>query len=80
MSQGNQSQSDEDGDLAEYHVDLQDKLYDEEISKQSSQKKCRGRPKMPEKWTRVISINYDALDKLKSYQLNTDLLLAAGVP
>jgi hypothetical protein len=36
MSQGNQSQSDEDGDLAEYHVDLQDKLYDEEISKQSS--------------------------------------------
>jgi len=35
---------------------------------------------MPEKWTRVISINYDALDKLKSYQLNTDLLLAAGVP
>ena len=36
MSQGNQSESDEDGELEEYHVDLQDKLYDEEISKQSS--------------------------------------------
>ena len=38
-------------------------------------KKTRGRPKVPEEWTRVISFEDDDLDELRVYELKLDLLL-----
>ena len=40
----------------------------------------RGPKKIPELWTRVISMSYDRLDLLKSYSVASELLLAAGFP
>ena len=39
----------------------------------------RGRPKLPELWTKVISFNYDKLDKLKGYVIATDLLMVSNL-
>ena len=40
----------------------------------------RGRPALPELWTRVISVSHDNLAALKTYELRSDLLLAKGLP
>jgi hypothetical protein len=35
----------------------------------------RGRPKIPERWTRVISVHSDDLSTLRTYELGPELLL-----
>ena len=42
--------------------------------------KSRGRPRIPEQWTRVLSLDRDNLENLKTFQLAQDLLMADGVP
>jgi hypothetical protein len=37
-------------------------------------KSKRGRPKIPEQWTRVINITTDDIENLRVYPLATDLL------
>ena len=39
----------------------------------------KGRPKLPDLWTKVISFNYDNLDKLKGYVIATDLLMVSNL-
>ena len=43
------------------------------------QKTKRGRKKIPEKWTRVISIHSDDLSNIKTYELAPELLLDASM-
>ena len=38
----------------------------------------RGRPRIPEKWTRVISLEHQDLENLKTHIIATDLLLVSG--
>jgi hypothetical protein len=64
-----------------------DDLYDEvEVSEKESMeesfdtvKSKRGRPKIPDQWSRVISISNDDLDDVKVYELGPDLLLSKAV-
>ena len=37
--------------------------------------KSRGRKKIPERWTRVISLEQDDLENVKTYELASDLIL-----
>jgi transposase len=39
----------------------------------------RGRPRVPEKWSRVISLGEDNLNALRSFELAGDLLLESAV-
>ena len=41
--------------------------------------KRRGRKKIPEQWTRVISLRNDDPDKLQTYLLRQDLDVASGM-
>ena len=42
-------------------------------------KSKRGRKRIPEQWSRVISLQHDDLNKLKTYELAPDLLLANAI-
>ena len=42
-------------------------------------KSKRGRPKVPDQWSRVISISADDLENIKVYELGPDLLLSSAV-
>jgi hypothetical protein len=44
-----------------------------------SVKSKRGRPKIPEHWSRVISLSNDDLNALQIYKLAPDLLLSSAV-
>ena len=39
----------------------------------------RTRQKIPEKWTRVISINHDSLIDLKNFSIASDILMNEGI-
>ena len=40
------------------------------------EKKTKGRPKIPEQWSRVISIRTDSLDNIRVFDIGPDLLMA----
>jgi len=40
----------------------------------------RGRPKIQDCWTRVISMSKDQPDRIKLFKLSTELLLQSGLP
>jgi len=66
---------DEDSELWTDPVDRRD---GENIENEQAGQRKAGRPKIPEHWTRVISISTDNLTELKIYQIATDLLLNQG--
>ena len=73
------SHSYDDDELQEYPP-----LDEEQVNLQSSsisslKSKPRGRPRIPEYWTRVISLEHDDLEGLKIYELATDLLLGSAL-
>ena len=45
----------------------------------STQTKKRGRPFIPERWTRVISVHNDDLSQIQTYELASDLILDSSV-
>ena len=44
-----------------------------------AQPKKRGRPTIPDKWTRVISIHNDDITIIRTFELGPELLLDAGL-
>ena len=71
---------DEDEEISEYHYDAGDVMSLDTVSNAEDGGLKRGPKKIPELWTRVISISYDRIDQLKSYSVSSELLLAAGFP
>ena len=53
---------------------------EEGSSVQSEQSQGRGRRRVPESWTRVISFEFDNLRAQHKYQLNNDLILSQNLP
>ena len=41
--------------------------------------KGRGRPRIPESWSRVISIQHDDLEKLRVHELAPDLMMGSAL-
>ena len=50
---------------------------DEDLNNNDGQRNAtkRGRPRIPEKWTRVISVFNDFLDNIRTFELGPELLL-----
>lgn len=51
-----------------------------EASVEAQSLRSRGRPRIPEKWTRVINADTADIDAVRTYQLAPELLMAAGMP
>ena len=71
---------DQDDEISEYLHDMVDVVSIDSVSDAADGGLKRGPKKIPELWTRVISMSYDRLDLLKSYSVASELLLAAGFP
>ena len=59
---------------------MEDQIPQDEASEEANVPRPRGRHRIPESWSRVISINHDDLTVPRAYELATDLLLIQGVP
>jgi hypothetical protein len=67
-------------ELTEYHVDHADAEPELNDSIASSIASKRGRPAIPEQWSKVISLEHDNLSKTKAHVLAPDLLAAPNLP
>ena len=66
--------------IQEEGLDLESQSSEEEQEQDGDAKKTkRGRKKIPEKWTRVISIHQDDLANIRTYDLGPELLLDASM-
>ena len=63
---------DETSELARDPVDRND---NEAVEDQEARVENRGRKKIPDQWTRVISLSTDNLNESKIFPIATDLLL-----
>ena len=73
------SDSYDDDELQEFPAPDEGEVDLQASSISSVKSKPRGRPRIPERWTRVISLKDDDLEGLKVYELATDLLLGAAL-
>lgn len=65
-------------EISEIEVNPYQRNIIEEMQVQEPPKETRGRKKLPELWTRVISLSSDRLDNVRTFSIATDLLMAAG--
>jgi len=74
----NDTSYDEEDDIANLRKDQEEgkESIDSSNASHIGVKKTKGRPKIPEQWSRVISIRNDDLSKLRVFELGPDLLLA----
>ena len=70
----------EEADLNEFDDEDSDSVQIKERSFSSEGRSSRGRPRIPECWTRVISLSHDNLEKVKIYPISTDLLINPNLP
>ena len=78
MSVQNSDSSDrEDKDLIEDQKFLDNQSLDVSVNSNGSKK--RGRRKIPEQWSRVISLSQDDLTNLKVFELAPDLLMGGAM-
>ena len=56
-------------------LELEDEESPTEQIVQAQEPRSRGRPRIPLRWTRMISIFHDDLSKVKCYDLATDLMV-----
>ena len=70
----------EDDELTEFGLDHADDGDDPDPSIPSQSQRSRGRPRIQEKWTRVVNVNETDANSVRTYSVANDLLLAAGLP
>ena len=74
------SNQQEDEDMLEEENNNPEGDEQEEESSNSQNSQSKGRPRIQEQWTRVISMANDNLEDNHIYPLNTDLIIAANLP
>ena len=67
-------------ELEEFILDYVDPDENDEQSVLTVSQRGRGRPRIQEKWTRVVNVDEAGSDGLRTFQIGPDLLLAAGLP
>lgn len=65
-----------DDNISELNNDPPEEGEDDEVSFESHSSRGRGRPRIPESWTRVISFNHDDLNAQFFFPIGPDLLMA----
>ena len=69
-----------DDNISEAADNISDEQEDDEVSFHSQSSQGRGRPRIPESWTRVISFKNDNLENQYCFPIGTDLILAQNLP
>ena len=64
-----------DDEIAEVPNNPMDLADEESVVEEEGVKRGRGAPKIPDMWTRVISMSTDNLEDLKTYIIRDELLL-----
>ena len=72
--------SDPDMELEEFILDYIDPDENDEASVQTVSQRGRGRPRIQEKWIRVVNVDATDANDLRTFEMGPDLLLAAGLP
>lgn len=67
-------------ELEEFILDYVDPDENDEQSVLTVSQKGRGRPRIQEKWTRVVNVDTTDSEQFRTFQIGSDLLLAAGLP
>jgi hypothetical protein len=69
-----------DGDSQEFFEDPVDTLPEPDGSVDSTSTKKRGRPKIPEHWTRILYFDHTTPPEPNAYVLGPDILLNRALP
>ena len=69
----------EDDELTEFGIDQAELEDDRDPSIQTQSQQSRGRPRIVEKWTRVINADTAGMGNVKTYSVASDLLVASGL-
>ena len=72
--------SSSESDLSEYHVDPVDEAQIQEVSVESQTPSKRGRHRIPEQWTKVVSLENQKSQNVKTYVIANDLMMASQIP
>jgi hypothetical protein len=75
----NDNVSVEDQELDEFQIDPVDLTEEVEVSLDSAPSTKRGRRRIPEQWTRVVSLQSGDQANIRTYSIATDLLVEAGM-
>ena len=70
----------DDEELTEFLMDYVDPIENQEQEVVTESHEQRGRPRIQERWTRVICTGTSVPSDLRVFELRSDLLLAAGLP
>ena len=70
----------DDEELTEFHQDPIEQADEEEISIEDATLSKRGRKKIPEKWTKVITLSTVDIHHIKLFEIASDLLMAPNLP
>ena len=77
----NQAQgSQEDEELTEFMLDPADEEDGPDPSIPTQSQQSRGRPRIQEKWTRIINVGTADANRVKTYSVANDLLVSSGLP
>ena len=66
--------------MEEFILDYVDPEENDEQSVMTVSQKGPGRPRIQEKWTRVVNVDEADADCFRTFQIGPDLLLASGLP
>ena len=69
----------EDEELTEFNLDPADEGDDRDPSINTQSQQSRGRPRIQEKWTRVIRVGDVEANDFRTHSIAADLLVAAGL-
>ena len=71
--------SEYDQELDNHLLDFVDQEENDEANVQTVKPRGRGRPRLPEKWTRVFNVDTINAEGPRTYEISRDLLLASGM-
>ena len=61
-------------------IDVPEHIFDEMSFDTIENSRAVGRPRIPEKWSWVISMEHDDLNNIREFQISTALLLEDALP
>ena len=70
----------DDEEMTEFLQDPNDQEDEEEVSIEYDTLNKRGRKRIPEKWTKVITLSTVDIHNIKTYEIASDLLMAPNLP
>ena len=80
MKPDSSSSSSIEEELTEFDPNALNQQPDPAESVESQPSRKRGRPRIPEQWTQVLSLDGGDGIRMKSHLISTDLLLVQGIP